>query len=1146
MKLFVLFLICSLGLAYASDSYAQTAIVNVEVQNKTVREVLKEIENQSEFGFFFNNKHIDLNRRVSVSLRNSDILKVLEKVFEGTNVKYSVLDKKIVLTTSTENVSIVQQATFKVTGKVVDETGEGIIGATVQQKGSLNGTVTDLNGNFDLKVSAQETTLEISYIGYSNAIIKAKAGTPVRVTLRENTKVLDEVIVVGYGTQKKVNLTGSVSQVTAETFESRPVQNISQALQGVVPGMTFSVGANGGMLNNTPSVSIRGAGTIGKGSTSSPLILIDGVEGNMNLLNPQDIESISVLKDAASSSIYGSRAPFGVILITTKQGKSGKPTISYTNNFRFNSPISQPEQMDSYSFVNYFNAGKINSGQAPQFDQATIDRIIARKNGEIGLEIPISYANNKFSYGQGNGDTDWYKVHYKDWAMSQEHSISLSGGTDRLSYYISGNFMDQEGLIRYADDNYYRYTINGKLTAKINKYISLSYNTKWFRTNYESPSYLTGLFFHNVLRRWPNYVAIDPNGYPAETSEIIQLQDGGRKKEDVDQNFQQLQIDITPLKGWNIHLQGNVRTTTNFTHTDVQAVYAHDALGIPYSIAYNNNYTAGQSRVIEKATKNEFYTTNLYSDYSHQLGGHFFKVLGGFNAELQKSRSLQGQRDGIMVPELPTLDTSDSMDLASGGYSHWATAGFFGRLNYNYKERYLVEVNGRYDGTSRFVRNQRWNFFPSFSVGWNVAREDFWKSLGNVVNMLKFKASWGELGNQNTSSLYPFYEILPIQINKGTWLVNGGKTNTADIPALVSTLLTWERVQSFNIGFDFAAFSNRLTGTIEYFKRKTVDMVGPAPQLPATLGIGVPAVNNADMQSAGFDFDISWRDRIGKVNYGVKFNLSDSQQKVLRYPNTTNAIGDWYAGKMSGEIWGYTTIGIAKSQEEMNEHLASLPKGGQGKLGSKWGAGDIMYADINGDGKVDAGQSTLSDPGDRKIIGNSTPRFNFGLILDAAYKGFDCSVFFQGVGKRDFAPGNGQQGAMFWGIVNNLYQSVALKEHFNYYRPEGDVMGANLNAYYPRPDFSTSKNQLTQTRYLQDASYIRLKNIQLGYTLPKAWANKLRINKCRIYISGDNLWTGTSLASMFDPETLTGADSWGQGKTYPLSKVISFGLNINM
>ena len=1102
MKLFVLFFICSLGLVYASDSYAQTAIVNVEVQNKTVREVLKEIENQSEFGFFFSNKHIDLNRRVSVTSRNSDIFKVLEKVFEGTNVKYSVLDKKIVLTTKAESVSVVQQGIFKVTGKVVDETGEGVIGATVQEKGTANGTVTDMDGNFGLNVSKKEVSLEVSYIGYSKMVVRAIAGTPVKITLKEDTEVLDEVVVVGYGTQKKVNLTGAVSQVGEKALESRPVQNVSQALQGLVPGMTFGVDAKGGQLNNAPSVSIRGAGTIGKGSTG-----------------------------------------FGVILITTKQGKTGKPVVSYNTNIRFNSPLTDYDMMDSYRFMHYYNDARTNGGQAAYFSNEQIANVLAYQRGEVGKIIPVT-TSNTYTHNWANANTDWYDVFFKDHAMSQEHSLSLSGGTERFSYYLSGNFMDQEGLLNYADESYYRYSVNGKINAKINKNISLSYNTKWFRTNYEAPSYLNQLFFHQIMRKWPNAFVIDPQGYWADNSEIIPLKEGGRMKEDLDQNFQQLQLDVTPLPGWNIHLQGNMRITTNFTHTDRQAVYAHDANGEPYAIAITNATQPGQSRVIEKGTKNEFYTVNLFSDYSRQLGDHYFKVMGGFNAEHQNVRTLSAQRDGIIVPDLPTIDTSTEQDVAGGGYNHWATAGFFGRLNYNYKEKYLLEVNGRYDGTSRFMKDQRWNFFPSFSLGWNVARENFWKPLELVVNQFKLRGSWGELGNQNTSNLYPFYEILPVKSNSGNWLVNGGKTNTADIPSLVSTLLTWERVRSFNIGFDFGAFNNRLTGSFDYFVRKTIDMVGPAPQLPLVLGIAPATVNNADMKSYGFEVELSWRDRIGEVDYGVKFNLADAQQKVMKYPNTTNAFGDWYAGKMSGEIWGYTSLGIAKTDEEMKQHLASLPKGGQNKLGNKWGAGDIMYADINGDGKVDGGKGTLADPGDQKIIGNSTPRYNFGLVLDASCKGFDVSIFFQGVGKRDYAPIVGTNGAVFWGAVNNIWQSMAMEEHFDYFRPEGHPMGANLNGYYPRPDFTSNKNHQVQTRYLQDASYIRLKNLQIGYTLPKQWINKLHINRCRVYVSGDNLWTGTSLASMFDPETLAAGD-WGSGKTYPLSKVISFGLNVN-
>lgn len=1146
MKLTVLLLVCSLGIAHAANSHAQTTDVHITAQNQTVKEVLQEIESQSGFGFFYDNTLIDLDRRVSVESGNDNVFDILDQIFEGTDVSYKVVDKtKIILTTHEDAVQQSQQTgKHKVTGKVVDEKGEALIGASILEKGSSNGTTTDIDGNFVLTVSSETSVLEISYIGYLTKDINVQLNKPMTIRLQENTEMLDEVVVVGYGTQKKINLTGSVSQVTSEAFESRPVQNVAQALQGVVPGLNISIGANGGMLNSTPNVSIRGAGTIGSGSTASPLVLIDGVEGNMNLLNPQDIESISVLKDVASASVYGSRAPFGVILITTKKGKQGKATVSYSNNFRWNSPLNQPESMDSYRFVHYLNDAKTNAGQSAQFSQEVIDNIAARNNGKVGLIVPIT-KNGQFSLVEANGDTDWYNLHYKDWALSQEHSIAVSGGTEKLNYYVSGNFMDQEGLLRYADDSYYRYSLSSKITGKINKYISFSFNSKWFRTDYDAPSYLNGLFFHEILRRWPNYPAIDPNGYPIQQSQIIHLQDGGRHTEDFNQFVHQLSIDITPLKDWTIHLQGNTRLNTTFNHTDIEALQAHDAYGRPYDIPSNNNLTAGQSRVTETASKSVFYTVNIYSDYHRQLGSHFFKVMAGFNMEQNDSRDLSGQRDGIISSDVPTLDTSTSEDIAKGGYSDWATVGFFGRINYNYKERYLLELNGRYDGTSRFLRPQRWNFFPSFSVGWNIAREDFWKPLEQWVSMLKFKASWGELGNQNTSSLYPFYQTMPLTIGTGKWLLDGALTNTANIPALVSTSLTWERVRSFNIGLDFAMFNNRLTGTVEYFKRKTLDMVGPAPQLPGILGIAVPKTNNADMQSVGFDFDISWRDRIGPVSYGVKFNLSDAKQKILRYPNTTNAIGDWYVGKLNGEIWGYTTIGIARTDEEMQDHLASLPNGGQNQIGSKWGAGDIMYADLNGDGKISAGQNTLSDHGDKSIIGNSTPRFNYGITLDVSYAGFDASVFFQGVGKRDFMPSAGQQGAMFWGVVNNLYQSVALKEHWDYWRPEGHPLGANLNAYYPRPDISTSKNQQAQTRYLQNAAYIRLKNVQIGYTLPKVWAQKLHLQKCRIYIAGENLWTGTKLASMFDPEALGSMGSWGAGKTYPLSKVISCGLNIN-
>lgn len=1128
-------------------TFAQDKAITLPGTTLTVKRAIGQIEKQTGMSVDYEQNMLNLERKITLPSKNTTLNALMKTVLGGTDLQYHVDGRHIII-----KKPVVMQApqrkgraTGRVKGFVFDSNNQPLTGVSVKVRNTDEATITDIDGKFEIAADKGDI-LDLSYVGFTSRAMKVTK-SDMRVMMAEDVNLLGDVVVVGYGTQKKVNLTGSVSMVTADDIASRPVMNVTQALQGLMPGMDFSVGAEGGKLNQTQSITIRGAGTIGSGSTATPLVLIDGVEGNMNLINPQDIESISVLKDASSSSIYGSRAAFGVILVTTKQGGKGKPVVNYTNNFRFNSPVLQPEMMDSYTFCNYFNTARLNASQAVLFAQETIDRIAARNRGEIGLVVPASTSDGgKFSYNSANANTDWYKVYYKDWVLSQDHTVSLRGGTDKLSYYVSGNFMDQEGLMRYADDKYKRYTLNATFTAKVNSHVKMSFNSRWIRTDYEEPSFLNmgGLAYHEILRRWPLHPAYDPNGYFSENSRLNQMTQAGRHNQQADRTMHRVTLDITPLKGWGIHLEGSMNTSTSFDHTDVLPVYAYDAYGEPYLISISEQYAAGASRVTESASKTNYYNINTFTDYENTWNGHYFKGLFGFNAELNKSRSLSGRRDGIMVPDLPTLNTSDSGDLATGAYNHWAVAGFFGRLNYNYKERYILELNGRYDGSSRFLRNNRWRFYPSFSLGWNMAREKFWEPLTSIVNMWKFKLSYGELGNQNTSSLYPYYQTMPLTIGTGTWLLNGEKTNTAGMPGLISTLLTWERVQQLNVGVDFGMFKNRLTGTFEVFRRRTLDMVGPAPQLPAILGTAVPKTNNADMQSTGFDFDIAWRDKIGEVKYGVKFNLSDSQQKILRYPNSTSSLGDWYVGQMRGEIWGYTTIGIAKTQEEMDAHLASLPNGGQSKLGSKWRAGDIMYADINGDGKVDAGTSTLANPGDRKIIGNSTMRYKFGLTLNASWRGIDMSVLLQGVAKRDYMPGNGSGGAMFWGVVNNVWQSVALKQHADYWRDENDPLGPNLNAYYPRPDISTSKNQLPQTKYLQNAAYMRVKNIQVGYTLPKQWLSTIGVTNMRVYFSGDNLLTFTKLADMYDPETITG--SWGAGKTYPLSKVISFGVNISM
>ncbi|WP_297183774.1 SusC/RagA family TonB-linked outer membrane protein, partial [uncultured Phocaeicola sp.] len=548
--------------------------------------------------------------------------------------------------------------------------------------------------------------------------------------------------------------------------------------------------------------------------------------------------------------------------------------------------------------------------------------------------------------------------------------------------------------------------------------------------------------------------------------------------------------------------------------------------------------------VWEKNYKSNYFNPNIFTEYSHSLGDHNMKVMVGFQSEWLRQRAFTAQRDGIQAG-LPSLDTTSDNARVSGGYDSWTTAGFFGRINYDYKGRYLVEGNLRYDGSSRFLRDNRWNWFPSVSAGWNIAQEAFWEDLAEKVNTLKLRASWGELGNQNTDSWYPFYPTIDYKTDNGNWLVDGKKPNTAAQPKLVSALLTWEKSRTWEIGLDWGAFNNRLTGSFDYFQRKTYDMVGPAQELPDILGAKEPNVNNLDMTSKGWDLQISWRDQINDFRYGVSLTLSDNQITIDKYPNPSKNLGvvsfgtSVYDGAKLGDIWGYTTIGIAKNQQEMDAHLA---KADQSALGSNWTAGDIMYADLNGDGKVNNGQNTANDSGDLRVIGNTTPRYNFGLNLDAAWKGFDLKLFFQGTLKRDYAVGGGD--AMFWGGNVNKWQATGFTAHLDYFRPDADdPLGQNLDSYYPRVAWDSGKNQNKQTRYLQNAAYCRLKNITLGYTLPQSLTEKFYVQNLRVFASAENLFTITSFSDLSDPE-LIDAGGWGFGKTYPLSKTVSLGLSV--
>lgn len=1071
--------------------------------------------------------------------------------------------------------ALTSQQLVTVTGVVTDAEGP-VIGATVKEKGKpQNGTATDINGRFSIKVKPG-AILEISYVGMTPQEVKAVAGKEMQINLQTNSAILDEVVVVGFGTQKKVNLTGAVGTLSAKEIKERPVSSAVAALQGLVPGLNIDVA--GGSLETNPSINVRGGTTIGEGSSGSPLILIDGMEGDLYSINPQDIENISVLKDAAASSIYGSRAPFGVILVTTKSGsKDGKTQISYNNSFRWSSPINKKHMLNSEQFALLINDALTNTGGSPRFDDAYMQRIITWRNAtplrpgvrvtEDGKEV---YAIEPRENGQwlggfstGADDVDAYDALYKDWNFSQEHNVSASGGNEKYNYYASGSFYGNDGLIKLGDEGKKRFTATGKINSRILSWMRFNLSMRFTREDYHRPADLGwGAYEGLGSKSWPILPLYDRNGHYLHNdgTSLASIADGGTDRSQNDNWYIQTGLSIEPIKNWVTDVNFNYRVNTYNRHWDSHTIKNYDINETPYIIHRNT------SNVYEYNIKENYYNFSATSRYFFSLfNSHNFTVLGGMQAENLKQSWFDAQRSGILIDSKPVLGLTTGLGpdgkavppTVGGQNNEWSVVGFFGRLNYDYKGRYLLEGNIRVDGSSRFRKGHQWKSFPSVSIGWNIAQESFFEEFNTWCNLLKIRGSYGSLGNQNTDNWYYTYQTLSASPASGTWLQGSQKTNQAWAPGLVSESLTWEKIETYNIGLDWGFLNNRLIGSFDYYVRNTKDMVGASPALPNILGTGVPSTNNTDLRAEGWELSLEWRDRLAcGLSYSAKVNLSDSRTKITRYPNNpTNYIYSYIAGRYTGEIWGYESIGIARSEEQMDAHLDALdrqyeivnghapetPHAGQNHLGSNWQAGDMMYKDLNGDGRISKGSETIGDLGDKRVIGNNTPRYRFGIDLSASWKGFDMRVFFQGVMKRDYYQGGGYM----FGWQGDLWGNFAAIEGVDdYYRDENtwsvknEYAQPNINSYLPRLD--GTKNTTTQTAYLQNASYIRLKNFQIGYTIPGKITKKAGISALRVYFSGENLFTLTHLIKRFDPETI---GNWN-GNGYPLSRTMSCGLSV--
>ena len=999
-------------------------------------------------------------------------------------------------TSSSPKTESVQQSEVTVKGVVKDDAGEPVIGATVMEKGTRNGTVTDVDGNYVLKVK-HGAQLTISYLGYATQTILAGANS--QIVLKSNDTKLNEVVVVGFGTQKKVNLTGAVTAVSGEELDSRPVSNATQALQGLVAGLQITQSA--GSLDDTPSLNVRGATTIGQGSSGDPLVLIDGMEGDINTINPQDIQSISVLKDAAASSIYGSRAPFGVILITTKSGgKRDKVSVNYNNNFRFSTPIRMKHSMSSVDFACMQNDANTNIGGGQLF---TPDQVLRMKdwiegeyvnggtrkdkNGNLIYSLDADdYGYWKSGFTDGYASTDFYDAIYKKHTFSQEHNVSASGGDDKLNYYASFGYLGQDGLIKVADEGSSRYTATAKISSQWTKWMKFNYSLRFVRKDYHRPQSLGSGVYEYLGGQWPCVPLYDRNDN-LYNEMVNTMTNGGTYRYQNDEYNHQVGLDIEPIKNWVTHAIFNYRTSHNESHTDMQHTYLYNINGDAYD---QNNYTY----VSEDYYKENYTNFQLYSEYSFNLQKkHNFHIMAGFQSEDERMKYKYADRAGIIVGNKSQIDATTGIDAygtsvdpgVGGNMSRWTTCGVFGRLNYDYQGKYLLELNGRYDGSSRFRAGNQWKFFPSVSAGWNIAQEKFMQPINDWIGQLKLRVSYGNLGNQNVGT-YQTYQTIGVYANNGTWLQDGLKPMTAWAPGLVSQNLTWETIQSFNVGLDFAFLKDRLHGSFDWYVRKTKNMIGNAPELPSILGTDVPVTNNTDLRTNGWELTIGWNDRLSNgLQYGISFNLSDAYATITRYPNNpSHSLSNYIEGERIGDIYGYETIGIAKSDAEMKEHLATTD---QSTIGTNWGAGDIMYRDLNGDRKISSGAYTLEDHGDMKKIGNSTPRYLFGIDLNAAWKGFDFRCFFQGVMKRDYWAST----RYFFGTFEyGRWYQICIDGLQDYYRDENSwsvingFQSENKDAYLPRAAYS-AKNEQVQTKYLQNASYIRLKNLQIGYTLPQ-------------------------------------------------------------
>lgn len=1019
----------------------------------------------------------------------------------------------------------------KVTGRVVDNNGEPIIGANVLVKRSSQGSITDLNGHFSVEARKGDV-LQISYIGYISQEITIKDDAPLQIRLNEDAQTLNEVVVVGYGTQKKANLTGSVASVKMdEALGDRPISSTAQALQGTAPGLQIITDT--GRPGQSSSLNIRGYTSINGGG---PLILVDNAEvESIDDINPRDIESVSVLKDASASAIYGARGAFGVILITTKQGKKNeKMKVSYNANFAFTTATNLPKKLNTYDTAKTFQEWEVrNNG------------IIADIDKWVELLEQYRLDPNQFPedgvYVDENGNRYPLKDSYDYWDMAftsgfeQIHNVTLTGGGERVGYRVSLGYTNQDGILTTNKDSYKRYNLNTNLNMDITSNLKASVNIYYKNDKRLTPGGMWKVFSNGVLNPPYSFKGTKPDPTTGEevpywTPETFLNTE--RPQENRGDQFRIFgRLEWKPVKG--LTLAGEYTVDKSNKYIDNTAIINRYWSQSGTEIEEYNTVSSYQ-----RNNQNRFYQSfSATARYELSKKGHNLSVLAGVNYEDADYKQFSGKREDLISESVPSFGTATGDMTVDDSYYEWAVAGLFGRVNYDFQEKYLLEFSARYDGSSRFAPGDRFVFVPSGSVGWHISKEKFMESLAPTLSSLKLFASYGEIGNQNTGSNY--YPYLPTMATyNAEWI--DPTTNltylTIGTPAIVSAGFTWEKVRTLNVGVDFALFNSRLSGTFEWYNRRTLGMLDAATELPAVLGTEAPLQNVTDLETKGWELNIQWKDQIGKVRYSIGGNLFDSRAYITKVKISSGNIGNYYVGKELGEIWGYEVVGFYDI-DDFEEGVAgsysdkfTLKKDVPGYKNTSVIPGDIKFADLDGNGVVDWGTNSINDHGDKKVIGNSRPRLQFGINGSVEYKNFDLSFFLQGVGKRD--------------RYINTYLSRPYHSTFTYAIHEGqtDVWSVNnQDAYFPRvmsPNYNVYNQQHTRSVY--NGAYLNIKNITLGYNLPQQWMKRIGLTQARLYVSGENLFIFDHLPDGIQTELYD--ESSGAG--YPTLRKFSFGIDV--